>query len=86
MVRVAIWKFQSLHGRLPDNVLEANELERIANALISEADVNKQVLATEPRELLESVPFLVLYDRQLSCIALGFYPLLQVTNFPLSVP
>lgn len=49
----AIWKFQSLHGALPDNISHTDELETISNTLISEADVNKQVLTTEPRQLLE---------------------------------
>ena len=49
----AIWKFQSLHGALPEDISHTDELETISNTLISEADVNKQVLTTEPRQLLE---------------------------------
>ena len=51
--KIAIWKFQSLHGALPEDISHADELETISNTLISEADVNKQVLTTEPRQLLE---------------------------------
>lgn len=51
----AIWKFQSLHGKLPDDAKQVDELENIANSLISEAEVNKQVLISEPRELLRYV-------------------------------
>ena len=49
----AIWKFQSLHGALPEVIGHTDELETISNTLISEADVNKQILTTEPRQLLE---------------------------------
>lgn len=53
MDEIAIWKFQSLHGALPEDISHTDELETISNTLISEADVNKQVLTTEPRQLLE---------------------------------
>jgi ubiquitin-like 1-activating enzyme E1 A len=49
----AIWKFQSLHGALPEDISHVDELETISNTLISEADVNSQVLTKEPRQLLE---------------------------------
>jgi len=52
---LAIWKFQSLHGVLPVDISDADELETISNTLISEADVNKQVLTSEPRQLVESL-------------------------------
>lgn len=53
---VAIWEYESLHrGALPDAIEAAPALEVIANSLISAADVNKQVLTTIPRELIELV-------------------------------
>ncbi|KAF8798777.1 hypothetical protein BYT27DRAFT_7122537 [Phlegmacium glaucopus] len=52
---LAIWKFQSLHGTLPEDISDADELETISNTLISEADVNKQVLTKGPRQLIETL-------------------------------
>ena len=52
----AIWEYQATHaGALPDDPGVAPELEAIANSLISNADVNKQVLPQIPRELIECV-------------------------------
>ena len=52
--RPALWQYQSLHNdQLPDAVESATELEAIANGLISNADVNKQVLTHIPRDLME---------------------------------
>ncbi|KAG5654247.1 hypothetical protein H0H81_005490 [Sphagnurus paluster] len=46
---LAIWQYQSLHaGSLPDDKSTAIELDSIANSLIKEADVNKQVLTKAP--------------------------------------
>lgn len=63
----AIWKFQSLHGKLPDDAKQVDELENIANSLISEAEVNKQVLISEPRELLRYVFIHVVFERAINC-------------------
>lgn len=50
----AVWEFQSLHGgSLPDSSEHADELEAIANKLLSAADVNKQVATAVPRTLIE---------------------------------
>ena len=51
-----MWEYQSTHqGLLPDDQTAVQELEAIANKLISDADVNKQVLPAIPRELVEYV-------------------------------
>lgn len=50
----AIWEFQARHqGKLPSELEEADELEAIANKMIKEADVNKQILTVAPRDLIE---------------------------------
>ena len=49
----AIWKFESLHDALPWDINHTDELESISNTLISKADVNKQVLTRESRQLIE---------------------------------
>jgi len=48
-----IWQFESQYNKLPDDLDQTDELESISNSLILEAEVNKQVLTREPRELLE---------------------------------
>lgn len=50
----AIWEFQAKHqGKLPSELEEADELEAIANKMIKEANVNKQILTVAPRDLIE---------------------------------
>ena len=53
----AIWKFRSLHNTLPEDISHADELETISNNLISEAAVDKQVLTSAPRQLIEYKTF-----------------------------
>jgi len=49
----AIWQYQSLHnGSLPDDESTADDLTSIANGLIIEADINRQVLETAPESLI----------------------------------
>jgi hypothetical protein len=52
----AIWEYQSLHqGNLPNDVNHTSELQAIANGLLANADVNKQVITTMPQDLIECV-------------------------------
>ncbi|KAH6912809.1 hypothetical protein BKA70DRAFT_776386 [Coprinopsis sp. MPI-PUGE-AT-0042] len=52
----ALWQFQAAHAsQLPRTTEDATELETIANSLISLAGVNKQVLPSAPRAILESL-------------------------------
>ncbi|KIK08009.1 hypothetical protein K443DRAFT_672893 [Laccaria amethystina LaAM-08-1] len=52
---LALWQFQSLHKQLPDDITHADELEATANSLLLSGDVNKQVLSSVPRSLIESI-------------------------------
>lgn len=52
-LRKGIWQFESQYSKLPDDLDQTDKLESISNSLISEAEVNKQVLTKAPRELLE---------------------------------
>jgi len=53
---LAIWEFQALHnGQQPTNTFDAQELESIANDLISVADVNKQVLPAISQDLVATL-------------------------------
>ncbi|KAJ8080377.1 E1 ubiquitin-activating protein aos1 [Marasmius tenuissimus] len=52
---LAIWHYQSVHaGSLPSSAHDAPELQNIADALLKEADVNKQVLEKVSEDLFES--------------------------------
>jgi hypothetical protein len=49
----AIWEYESRRGHLPGIIDHAIELESIANALISTADLNTRVLTTIPQDLIQ---------------------------------
>jgi hypothetical protein len=51
-VFVALWEYQKVHGQLPTGPADVAELQPIANAMISAADVKKQVLETIPSGLV----------------------------------
>jgi ubiquitin-like 1-activating enzyme E1 A len=67
----AIWQFESQHNKLPDDLDQTDELESISNSLISEADVNKQVLTRAPRELLESLSTTASHEFSPVCAIVG---------------
>jgi ubiquitin-like 1-activating enzyme E1 A len=50
---LALWKYESTHGTLPNDATQAAELQSIADVLVAEAEVNKQVLVKVPKELIE---------------------------------
>ncbi|KAF8133852.1 hypothetical protein EV363DRAFT_1567397 [Boletus edulis] len=50
---LAVWEYQHAHGKLPEKLEEAPQLLSIANSLLEASGVNKQVLDTMPRELME---------------------------------
>lgn len=51
---IAIWEYQSSHrGELPDDISHAQDLGKIANGLLSAADVNQQIITTMPNDLIE---------------------------------
>jgi len=52
---LALWEYQKVHGHLPTGSADIAELHSIANAKISAADVQKQVLETIPSELIQSL-------------------------------
>ncbi|TFK40631.1 hypothetical protein BDQ12DRAFT_601382 [Crucibulum laeve] len=68
---LAIWQFQSLHNELPNDSGHTNELESIANLLVSEADVNKQVLTHVPRTLIESISTTAAHEFSPVCAIVG---------------
>jgi hypothetical protein len=51
---IAILEWQATHNnQLPDEASAADELERTANALLKDREVNTQVITTVPREQIE---------------------------------
>ncbi|KAJ3513575.1 hypothetical protein NLJ89_g2874 [Agrocybe chaxingu] len=70
-VIMAIWQFESKHSRLPNDVSDTNELETISNSLISEADVNKQVLTAVPRDFVEPLSTTAAHEFSPVCAIVG---------------
>ncbi|KAF9483433.1 hypothetical protein BDN70DRAFT_873941 [Pholiota conissans] len=68
---LAVWQFQSSHGNLPNDTNQTDELESIANSLISQAQVNQQVLTKEPRELLQSLSITASHEFSPVCAIVG---------------
>ncbi|KAM5538636.1 hypothetical protein V8D89_007665 [Ganoderma adspersum] len=69
---LAIWEYQATHGgALPDGPAAAPELEAIANKLIANADVNKQVLPSIPKELVETVATTAAHELSPVCAVVG---------------
>ncbi|THH19097.1 hypothetical protein EW146_g2013 [Bondarzewia mesenterica] len=68
----AIWEFQSRHGgNLPDSPVDADELEAIANTLLSEADVNKQILPAISRDFIETIATTAAHEFAPVCAVVG---------------
>jgi len=68
---LALWQFQSDHKRLPDGPRDTTELQTIADCVVSKADVNKQVLTTIPRTLIESVAMTAPHEFSPVCAIVG---------------
>ncbi|KAI0700044.1 hypothetical protein C8T65DRAFT_658511 [Cerioporus squamosus] len=69
---LALWEYQATHaGSLPDDPMAAQELEEIANKLIGEAGVNKQVLPNIPRELVETLATTAAHELSPVCAVVG---------------
>ncbi|KAH9480515.1 SUMO-activating enzyme subunit 1 [Psilocybe cubensis] len=68
---LAIWQFQAVHGHLPTEINQTEELEALANKFISEADVNKQILPTEPRSVIESLSITASHEFSPVCAIVG---------------
>jgi hypothetical protein len=50
----ALWEFETLHGgNMPDSPTHVEELHAIANNLLTEAGVNKDILPAIPKGALE---------------------------------
>ncbi|KAI0051118.1 hypothetical protein FA95DRAFT_1554933 [Auriscalpium vulgare] len=69
---LAIWEYGSIHrGNLPDSPAHADELEAIANSLITKADVNKQVLPSIPRGSIDAVATTAVHEFAPVCAVVG---------------
>ncbi|KAJ3730984.1 hypothetical protein DFJ43DRAFT_440256 [Lentinula guzmanii] len=68
---LSLWQFQSARNRLPLGTQDIDELQQTADALVSGADVNKQVLTTVPRSLIESVAMTAPHEFSPVCAIVG---------------
>jgi hypothetical protein len=48
----ALWEFQARQGILPNDLSHGPEIQEIADAMLSMAEVNAQALASIPEELI----------------------------------
>ncbi|KIM89081.1 hypothetical protein PILCRDRAFT_768178 [Piloderma croceum F 1598] len=69
---LAIWEYQSLHQcNLPNDINHTSELQTIANGLLANADVNKQVIATMPQDLIETMSMTAAHEFSPVCAVVG---------------
>ncbi|KAI0316818.1 hypothetical protein OF83DRAFT_214152 [Amylostereum chailletii] len=69
---LAVWQFQSLHqGTLPGDPSHVDELEAIANELLTRAGANKQFISAVPRGLLQSVAVTAVHEFAPVCAVVG---------------
>ncbi|PFH53918.1 hypothetical protein AMATHDRAFT_717 [Amanita thiersii Skay4041] len=69
---LALWQYQSLHGgHLPNDAAEAAELETLANALLSGADVHRQVLTSIPKDIIDSLAITASHEFSPVCAIVG---------------
>ncbi|KIK69661.1 hypothetical protein GYMLUDRAFT_34053, partial [Collybiopsis luxurians FD-317 M1] len=67
---ISLWQFQSTQNRLP-SAQDTDQLQSIADSLVSAADVNKQVLTKVPRSLIESVSMTAAHEFSPVCAIVG---------------
>ncbi|KAJ8593822.1 hypothetical protein M405DRAFT_872402 [Rhizopogon salebrosus TDB-379] len=71
-VILALWEYQSTHeGKLPDDIDAAPELEQIANSILTTSDVNRQVLTSVPRDLIDTVSTSAAHEFSPTCAVVG---------------
>ncbi|KAJ7288466.1 hypothetical protein C8J57DRAFT_1280350 [Mycena rebaudengoi] len=68
---LALWEYHARHGRLPTGSGHVPELQSIANAMISAADVKKQVLETIPPDLVQSLSETASHEFSPVCAIVG---------------
>ncbi|KIJ62625.1 hypothetical protein HYDPIDRAFT_182670 [Hydnomerulius pinastri MD-312] len=71
-VLLSLWEYQKVHnGKLPESLDEAPELLSIANSILATSDVNKQVLDSMPRELIETMSTSASHEFSPVCAVVG---------------
>ncbi|THV05209.1 hypothetical protein K435DRAFT_816488 [Dendrothele bispora CBS 962.96] len=68
---LALWQYQSIHGALPKQLTDTAALQSIADSLLSDAGVNKQVLTTTPPDLTESISTTAAHEFSPVCAIVG---------------
>jgi len=69
---LAVWEYQTRHqGTLPDDESHANELITYADALFSNADINKRVLKEMPTEVVHNLATTAAHEFSPVCAVVG---------------
>jgi len=69
---LAIWEYQARHGgALPDASSCAPELEAIATELFNAAEINKRVLTSMPKDIVENLATTAAHEFSPVCAVLG---------------
>ncbi|EIW80911.1 hypothetical protein CONPUDRAFT_103924 [Coniophora puteana RWD-64-598 SS2] len=69
---LAIWEYQEQHsGSLPDDIDATPELEAIANQVLTASEVNKLVLSSMPKELIQTMSTTAAHEFSPVCAVVG---------------
>ncbi|KAH7885229.1 hypothetical protein F5I97DRAFT_1883818 [Phlebopus sp. FC_14] len=68
---LALWEYQKLHGKLPESLDAAPDLQNIANSMLSAADVNRQVLSSIPLDLIKTMCTSAAHEFSPVCAVVG---------------
>ncbi|KAK7469090.1 E1 ubiquitin-activating protein aos1 [Stygiomarasmius scandens] len=68
---LALWQYQFVHGTLPKQPTDTVTLQSIADSLLSDAGVNKQVLTAIPSDLIESISTTAAHEFSPVCAIVG---------------
>jgi len=68
---LAIWEYEFSQRRLPNEIQDATCLQTVANTLLSDADVNKQVITTMPQDLIETMTTTAAHEFSPVCAVVG---------------
>jgi len=69
---LALWEYQSLHeGHLPNNIDDATDLQVVADNLLINCDVSKQLMPAIPEELIETISKTAVHEFSPVCAVVG---------------
>ncbi|KAL4250553.1 ubiquitin-activating E1 family protein [Abortiporus biennis] len=68
---LALWEYESKHGRLPDDPKTSSDLDNFALAFLAKAEVNKQAITAIPRDLIETIAVTAAHEISPVCAVVG---------------